>query len=156
MDRSELTIWRIPRMEVHHFDTIAEIEATKYNIPNKRNFPAIDALCPVCCEIIQVTSNCSHGIKGNDLTQLHPIFSPHLKTGQKVKFIFIVPPHRFSDYPVQRIIDSRAKGTTKEMEVDWIEQYVVEVDVSPLTHSFDEKMGKLIKKKAKGQKSNTD
>ena len=57
-----------------------------------------------------------------------------------MKFIFIVPPHRFKDYSIQRIVDSKAKGPVKDMKVPWIEQYVLEVDVLPLTRSFDERM----------------
>ena len=152
VNKLETITWRIPRMDVHRFDTILEIEPTKYNIPNKPKSLTIDAVCPVRCEIFQVTSENRHDIKGSCLTELYPVFAPYLKTGQKVKFIIIVPPDIFLNYQVQRIVDSKGKGPVKDMNIAWIEQHVIKVDASPLIHSFDKKMRKLIRKEIEAEK----
>jgi hypothetical protein len=86
----------------------------------------------------QITKQETHDIKGNHLAKVKNCFLKQIANGEKVKFIFVVPLERFREFTTQRIIDSAKKAGSKEMQVTWIEQYVLEVDVTPLTSSFDE------------------
>ena len=139
-------------MQVFEFETIHEVESGCYNVPLKHNFPTIDSLCPSRGEIYQVTKGERDVIKGNHLESLKPLFSKQISRNKPVKFIFIVPPDRYRNFTIQRIVDSSKKQGGKKspplMQVPWIKQYVMEVDATPLVTSFDNQMGRLIRKRA--------
>ena len=100
------TKYKIPLLSPNRFYLHSEIQPDKYNIPVKRNFPAIDSLCPNRGEMFQVTSAEDHGVKAEHLTALQPKFKKfredHPK--EKVKLIFVIPPHNFDKFRWQRYL----------------------------------------------------
>ena len=100
------TKYKIPLLSTNRFHLHSEIQPDKYNIPVQRNFPAIDSLCPNRGEMFQVTSAEDHGVKAVHLTALQAKFKKfredHPK--EKVKLIFVIPPHNFEKFRRQRYI----------------------------------------------------
>ena len=94
----------IPVQQLNHFHTHNQIKANCYNVPDRKNFAAVDAITPSIGEMYQVTSAESHLIKGIHLRPLKKFFTDHLATGQHVKLIFVVPPNRFDAYTEQQYI----------------------------------------------------
>ena len=131
----------IPKLGITQFSHVSEIVDSDLNIPIIPNHPTLDSLCPQHGWIFQVTSAASHKIKGNHLAHFYSLFEPYLKRKQPVKFIFIVPPHRFNDFAIQQIVNSADKSDktkpSPSMTVPWIEQYVMEMDATPMMTKFD-------------------
>ena len=177
----------IPMLKYHVFHRLGEIVLDAYNVPDRKNFAAVDALAPSRGEMFQVTSAEKHPVKVNHLLKLKSKFNAYLHTGKKVKLIFIVPPNRFDDFVQQQYKDTSQKDqevdedtasdtggqmsekksdkekkdekqlergkkkrdahceTTsdeiqEDMNVDWVEQYVMEMDVNPLTSTFNKRV----------------
>jgi hypothetical protein len=97
------TKYKIPMLLQNRFYRVSEIQPEKYNIPLNKNFPTIDSLCPARGEMFQVTWSEDHGItayKAQYLMSLKPKFKQFLKDNpnEKVKMIFVVPPHNFDTF----------------------------------------------------------
>jgi hypothetical protein len=45
-----------------------------------------------------------------------------------------VPPGKFKEFPIQKIVDS---NTGESIDFDWLEQYVLELDATPVANRFD-------------------
>src|SRR5208282_5094170 len=104
------------------------------------DFSSIHLLCPDRGEVYRITNGERHDIEINYLEQLRFCFSKQIEKNQHVKFIFIAPKERFRDFNIQRIIDSKKAVQRSDiplMEVPWIEEYVMEVDVTPMVTSFE-------------------
>ena len=108
----------IPVQRLHHFHIHSEIQVDKYNVPDRKNFAAVDAVAPALGEMYQVTSAENHRIKGIHLRPLKRFFKDYLATGEKVKLIFVVPPNRFENFTEQNYIFPTNKNTKKEKEMD--------------------------------------
>ena len=110
----------IPAQELNHFHTHNQIKANCYNVPDRKNFAAVDAIAPSIGEMYQVTSAESHHIKGIHLRPLKKFFADHLATGERVKLIFVVPLNRFEAYTEQQYIfpTRKANKTGKGKEND--------------------------------------
>ena len=87
----------------------------------------------------------SADIEADHLEELRCYFANLIAKNEPV--IFIVPKESFMTFTIQLIIDSkeRKKKRTKYwlfdttlMKVHWIEQYVMEVDVTPMVTAFEE------------------
>jgi len=115
---TEVNDHEIPVQELHHFHLHSQIKANCYNVPDRKNFAAVDAVAPTLGEMYQVTSAENHPIKGIHLRRLRKCFESYLATGQRVKLIFIVPPNRFETYKEQHYIfptrKTNKKGKGKE------------------------------------------
>jgi hypothetical protein len=135
---------RIPKLPINNFAVDGDIKSSMYNIPDIPNFPVIDSLCPQRKEMYQITSNDSHVIKGDHLSRIKEHFK--LLPGEKVKLIFVVPPHRFREFTIQKIVDAKKQ----EMRVDWIDQFVMEMDATPLINRFEASVGSYMKKAKTG------
>ena len=112
---------KIPRLPINHFHILSDIDVNCYNVPDRKNFAAVDAIAPSRGEMYQVTSASRHGIKGLHLRPLKKFFANYLASGQKVKLIFVVPPNRFEKYqeqkylfPPPRIDDDDEKDENKQ------------------------------------------
>lgn len=174
----------IPILKYNVFHRLGEIVLDAYNVPDRKNFAAVDALAPSRGEMFQVTSAEKHPVKVNHLLTLKWKFNAYLRTGKKVKLIFVVPPNRFDDFVQQQYKDTSQKDqevdedtashTDKEkkdekqleggekkrdahcetssdeiqedINVDWVEQYVMEMDVNPLTSTFNKRVEWEVKK----------
>ena len=101
---TEVNNHKIPVQELHHFHTHGQIKVNCYNVPDRKNFAAVDAVAPALGEMYQVTSAENHPIKGIHLRPLRKCFESYLATGQRVKLIFVVPPDRFETYKEQQYI----------------------------------------------------
>jgi hypothetical protein len=101
---------RIPLLRMTKFHQIDEIVSANYNVPDRKDFVAIDSLAPALGEMYQVTSAEERPIKVDQLQRLKRCFQSHIDAGQKVKLIFIVPPNRFDTYVVQKYVDTNSKG----------------------------------------------
>lgn len=137
-------------MTTKEFYENSEIAYNEYNVPLKPNYPAIDSLAPHRGEMYQCTSAETHRIKLKYLTPLKPHFRKWLDAnpGDKVKFIFVLPPDRFTTFSLQSYIEPSSKqeiasvkdastsseGVRSQNEADssWIVQWGLEMDVSPL------------------------
>lgn len=118
----------IPVQKINHFHSHAEIKMDSYNVPDRKNFAAVDAVAPALGEMYQVTSAENHSIKGIHLRPLKKFFQDHLATHKMVKVIFVVPPNRFETFKEQTYIfpsstgktDTRGKGkgVDKELQKD--------------------------------------
>ena len=95
---------KIPRLPINHFHVLSDIAVSCYNVPDRKNFAAVDAIAPSRGEMYQVTSAERHGIKGLHLRPLKRFFAGYLSSGQKVKLIFVVPPNRFESYQEQKYL----------------------------------------------------
>lgn len=166
----------IPVQQLHHFHLHGDIQMDKYNIPDRKNFAAVDAVAPALGEMYQITLADTHPIKGIQLRPLKKTFEKYLSTGEKVKLIFIVPPDRFDKFKEQKYIFPRKKEMGKD-EVDeydtapwdedelpqdatgemsnaallqevtsWVDQYVMEVSVDPLIKTVDKDVESQMKK----------
>ena len=98
--------------------THSQINANCYNVPDRKNFAAVDAVAPALGEMYQVTAAENHPIKGIHLRPLRKCFESYLATGQRVKLIFVVPPNRFETYKEQHYIFPTRKGNTKRKGKD--------------------------------------
>ena len=178
----------IPKLVYNQFHKLDDISPTAYNVPDGKNFAAVDALAPSLGEMYQITSAEKNPIKANHLNILKPHFKSHIDAGKLVKLVFIVPPSRFDEFTVQSYVDtSNVKSTITEevgrnsgerfsnqstprsaintieqtqtatraeleasgmsaatgasrngnVVMNWVEQYVMEVDVSPMKNTFD-------------------
>jgi hypothetical protein len=108
----------IPVQRLHHFHLHTDIQPDKYNIPDRKNFAAVDAIAPALGEMYQIISADSHSIKGMHLRPLKKAFEKYLAAGERVKLIFVVPPSRFEKYKAQTYIFPGTKDKGKEAEVD--------------------------------------
>jgi hypothetical protein len=135
---------RIPKSPINNFAVDGEIKSSMYNIPDIPNFPVIDSLCPQRKEMYQIMSNDSHVIKRDHLGRVKEHFK--LSPGEKVKLIFVVPPHRFRKFTIQKIVDAKKQ----EMRVDWIDQFVLEMDATPLINRFEASVDSYVKKAKTG------
>ena len=104
----------IPRLEYHQFHRLDEIIHNHYNVPDRKNFAAIDSLAPSLGEMYQVTSAERHPIKANQLLLLKKYFNNLIAAGGKVKLIFIVPPNRFDDFGPQSYTVTESKAEASE------------------------------------------
>ena len=95
---------KIPRLSINHFHVLSDIDVNCYNIPDRKNFAAVDAIAPSRGEMYQITSAERHGIKGLHLRPLKKLFAQYLASGQKVKLIFVVPPNRFEGFQEQKYL----------------------------------------------------
>src|SRR5271170_2218186 len=129
---TEVKNHKIPVQELHHFHTHSQIKVNCYNVPDRKNFAAVDAVAPGLGEMYQVTSAENHPIKGIHLRPLRKCFESYLATGQRVKLIFVVPPNRFDTYKEQHYIfptrKTNKKGKGKGKEKDEEESKKKEVD----------------------------
>ena len=157
----------IPTQSLHHFHVHNDIQFNVYNVPDRKNFAAVDSVAPSIGEMYQITSGDNHPVKALHLRPLKKHFQPYLDTGGRVKLIFVVPPNRFEKFPHQRYIFPGKKGKgvkgneehEKESEEEnveadadatnadlieemngWVDQYVMEVNVDPLTRTFDRRI----------------
>jgi len=96
--------FKIPRLSMNHFHVLNDIDVNSYNVPDRKNFAAVDAIAPSRGEMYQVTSAERHGINGLHLRPLKKFFAKHLTSGQKVKLIFVVPPNRFEKFSEQKYL----------------------------------------------------
>ena len=103
----------IPVQRLHHFHIHDQIQVDKYNVPDRKNFAAVDAVAPALGEMYQVISAETHSIKGIHLRPLKRFFEKYLATGEKVKLIFVVPPNRFEKFTEQNYIFPTAKNDKK-------------------------------------------
>lgn len=173
--------YTIPRSPLNQFFLNRDIVQKAYNVPSEPNYPSVDSLYPSRGELFQVTSAGRHPIKTDNLSSLCPYFSDYLSRNDKVKFIFVVPPHLFETFTVQPFHDpesrrqekreerksgSRVTSSSKGKEhkihdkedtstlfnSTWLEQYVLELDVNPLTEALRKKLteGKQDKKPKTG------
>jgi hypothetical protein len=139
-----------------------------YNIPDRKNFAAVDSLAPAIGEIYQVTSGENHSGKALHLRPLKKHFKRYLESNEKVKLIFVVPPNRFGKFSKEKYIfpeikEKSVKGNKEaegkcEVKTDkshaelieelneWVEQYVMEVNVDPLVTTFDRRIESQNKK----------
>jgi hypothetical protein len=127
----------ITLLTMHRFNNIQEISDDCYNVPG--NHAVLDALWPSGEEIYQVTSAESHGIHSIHLQTFKKAFNTWLKSNSTVKFIFIVPPNRFDGYTKQRYLAlSKEDGDSQDQSYDFsrVQQYVLEMDASPLKDSL--------------------
>ena len=110
----------IPVQRLHHFHIYDQIQVDKYNVPDRKNFAAVDAVAPALGEMYQVTSAETHSIKGIHLRPHKRFFEKYLATGEKVKLIFVVPPNRFEKFTEQNYIfptpKNDKKGKVKEAD----------------------------------------
>jgi hypothetical protein len=142
-----IATYAIPALEMNIFHYIRGIHDKRYNVPDRKNFAAVDSLCPSRGEMFQVTSAHSHPVKAVHLKSLKSKFGEFLTTGKKVKLIFVVPPSRFEDFGLQEYLQPEPLRDTKTRElipvekiiIDWVDQYVLEMDVSPLRETFNER-----------------
>jgi hypothetical protein len=95
----------------------------QYNVPNRKNWVAVDSVAPALGEMYQITTAETHDIKPAHLRPLKRFFQAHINTGHKVKLIFIVLPYRFETYKLQKYIAAEEKiepdkheGTETERE----------------------------------------
>jgi hypothetical protein len=68
------------------------------------------------------------------------LFKDYLSKNQHVKFIFVVPPHRFKEFSIQEIFNTANrsdKAKPLKMTVPWIEQYMMEMDATPMMTKFE-------------------
>jgi len=96
--------FKIPRLSMNYFHVLNDIDVNSYNIPDRKNFAAVDSIAPSRGEMYQVTSAERHGIKGLHLRPLKKFFANHLASGQKVRLIFVVPPNRFEKFGEQKYL----------------------------------------------------
>jgi hypothetical protein len=173
---TEVVDHTIPVQALHHFHTHTDIQTGKYNVPDRKNFAAVDSLAPGLGEMYQVTSGERHAIKAIHLRLLKKYFANYLATGEKVKLIFVVPPNRFGSYRDQKYVfpapktprrnkkavesndtenesdDSVVEGNMISEEellkevTCWVDQYVLEVNVDPLVRTFDRRIEASVKK----------
>jgi hypothetical protein len=169
---------KIPPQVLNRFHRFNDIVPGQYNVPDRKNFSAVDSLAPALGEMYQITAAETHDVKAAHLRPLRKFFQPHIDAGYKVKFIFVVPPNRFEMYKAQKFVGSGSaepkdetekdkidvkditksntkRGTTtksvpKSEDLDgefdsWIEQWVMEVNVDPLT-TFDQRISYEMKK----------
>ena len=141
MDDRPTTRLRIPKLKPSQFSQVFEFAVDQFTVSIIRNHPTLDSLCPKHGWIFQVTSSEKHDVKGNHLAAFHSLFNRYLQTHTHVKFVFIVPPHRFREFSIQRIVNT-AKRTDRTrppptMTVPWIEQYVMEMDATPMMTKFE-------------------
>jgi hypothetical protein len=124
----------IPKMAIHEFYNDDEIDENEYNVPLKPNYPAIDSLAPHRGEMYQCTAAQTHRIKTESLEALKPHFDKWRKANPnaKVKLIFVLPPNRFSSFTIQSYTESASKEKAEPFDRSWIEQWALEMDVSPL------------------------
>jgi hypothetical protein len=133
----DTTTFKIPRLAVHKFTKVSEIRDGHLNVPDVPNHPTFDSLITDIGTIFQVTSAERHPIKGNYLREYEKVFAKfRARTGKLVKFVFIVPPHRFEDFKLQNVIDSQADDAA--LDVNWIQQYVMEIDASNMISRFEQ------------------
>jgi hypothetical protein len=94
-----------------------DIAQKAYNaIPSEPNYPSVDSLYPSRGELFQVTSADRHPIKTDNLSTLRPYFSDYLSRNNKVKFIFVVPPHLFENFTIQPFHDPERRRQEKRDE----------------------------------------
>jgi hypothetical protein len=91
-------------MPINVFPTLAEIDETAFNVPGRKDFAAVNSISLARGEMYLVTSAPSHGVNAIHLFSLKQFFAKHLGTGQKVKLIFVVPPHRFPTFAEQKYL----------------------------------------------------
>jgi len=163
---AEVLEHEIPVQSLHHFHIHKDIKEDKYNVPDRKNFAAVDSVAPARGEMYQVTSGELHPVKAHHLRPLKKHYDEYLKkTGQKAKLIFVVPPNRFATFAYQKytVPEKRAKAIksheedgetqktsdlTEEVEA-WVEQYVMEVNVDPLIATFDRRIESQNRKRFK-------
>ena len=136
----DTTYLHIPKLPTTKFSSVTEIVNGSLNIPAIPNHPTFDSLCPQRGWIFQVTSSEKNKIKGNYLASYHKLFRDYLTKNQHVKFIFVVPPHRFKEFAIQEIINTSNRSYNDKppkMTVPWIEQYVMELDATPMMTKFE-------------------
>ena len=158
---SEVFTREIPVQKLNYFHIHNDIQNDFYNVPDRKNFAAVDSVAPDLGEMYQLTSAETHPIKGFHLRPLRKFFQPYLNRGEKVKLVFVVPPNRFEKFSYQNYIFPQKKrsGVTYDDEEEttvegeqkdkaqmsvlvkevneWIDQYVMEVNVDPLVDTFD-------------------
>jgi hypothetical protein len=128
---TEVYTHSIPVQRLHHFHLHTDIQSDKYNVPDRKNFAAVDAIAPALGEMYQITSADSHSIKGIHLRPLRKVFEKYLATGERVKLIFVVPPNRFENYKAQKYIFPGTKDKGTEAEVDDYERAPWDEDEPP-------------------------
>jgi hypothetical protein len=99
--------YTIPRSTLNQFFYNKDIAQKAYNVPSEPNYPSVDSLYPSRGELFQVTSADRHPIKTDNLSTLRPYFSDYLSRNNKVKFIFVVPPHLFENSPFSHFMTLR-------------------------------------------------
>jgi hypothetical protein len=104
----------IPILQINHFHYHRDIVVSKYNVPDRKNFAAVDSVSPSLGEMYQVTSAESHPIKAIHLAPLKKFFKSTLDKGELVKLIFIVPPNRFDDFDTQKYLFTVPKKSKKK------------------------------------------
>lgn len=110
---TEVSEHMIPVQQIHHFHIHHDIRIDRYNVPDRKNFAAVDSMAPALGEMYQVTSAESRSIKGMHLRPLKRFFKAYLESGKKVKLIFVVPPNRFENYTEQNYIFPAPKKDKK-------------------------------------------
>ena len=147
-DQLETFTLHIPKMPILEFNQVNEIREGCFNVPLKCNsFSTIDLLCPDRGEVYCITKGERHDIENNRLEELRSCFAKPIEKNERVKFIFVVHKERFRDFTIQRIIDSKTEVQMSDsllMDVPWIEQYVMEVDVTPMVTSFEKRVTYLV------------
>ena len=159
---SEVFTRVIPVQRLNYFHTHNDIQSDSYNVPDRKNFAAVDSVAPDLGEMYQLTSAESHPINALHLRPLRKFFQPYLDRGEKVKLVFVVPPNGFEKFSYQKYIfpQKKGKGVTYdddeetavegEQKVDkaqmsalveevneWVDQYVMELNVDPLVDTFN-------------------
>jgi len=114
-DRVPTRIYKIPQIPINIFHSLSEIQPAAYNVPDRKNFAAVDAICPDRGELYQVTSAEQHPIKARHLLPLRRFFKGRIDAGLKVRLIFVVPPSRFDDFIKQKYVQvgDKARGESE-------------------------------------------
>ena len=78
----------IPRLRYNVFHRLGEIVLDAYNVPDRKNFVAVDALAPSRGEMFLITSAEKHPVKANHLLKLKSKFDVYRGGGITGKGIF--------------------------------------------------------------------
>jgi hypothetical protein len=111
LGHSDESTMKWPPQKLNRFFDYREIDRIAYNVPHIPNFPAVDSFCPSRGELFQITAAEEHEIKAAKLESLKPYFKSFLASGAKAKLYFVVPPHRYKTFKVQRYIYPPAAPT---------------------------------------------
>lgn len=112
-----------------NFSSLADLDPNSYNVPLSRSFAAVDALLPGRGLLLQMTIAATHPIKLAMIEKLHRSgkFDEYLKTGEKVKLIFVVVSSGYEGFKPQPY-QTQTKEAAK-ISPGWIQQYVWGVDI---------------------------
>ena len=112
-----------------NFSSLADLDPNAYNVPLSRSFAAVDALLPSRGLLLQMTIAATHPIKLEMIEKLHKSgkFDEYLKTGEKVKLIFVVDSSGYEGFKPQQY-QTQTKEAAK-ISPGWIQQYVWGVDI---------------------------